>query len=352
MSPFDFEEIPNEGIAPISAEDLPEPTPRARMAPAEALERLRRGETLENVRIDRLQFRGDFVQPVRMVNVHLCQPHFNGVHFAAAVSLLRCTIDRPKCHRPTVFADEFCLSGSTLSFVALRHVTVQGKFSCDNVICRGKFFAANCRFDGPVRFWEAHFRGWVEFKECEFHAEADFRSFHGFEGFLMTGCRCAGDVLFRGSTLFKKWDGQGTRFEKLLDFSKAKFKDFVYLESIEQGERQRFAFANALADRLLVRTEQIEDRLSSELTGNHDQTMHEYALLKRPSRRCTASTRRIGPTIASRSASAARRCVRGCGRGRASANSSIGCCWITAAAMGPIRIEPCGPAWSSSCCSA
>ena len=47
------------------------------------------------------------------------------------------------------------------------------------------------------------------------------------------------DVLFRGSAVLKKWDGQGTRFEGLLDFSKAKLNDFVYLENIEQGERQR-----------------------------------------------------------------------------------------------------------------
>jgi hypothetical protein len=280
MSPSEPELIPNEGLAPVSAEDVAD-TPRARMSANEALERLRRGETLRDVRVERLAFKGEFPLPVRMVNVFLCQPQFDGASFAAEVSLTRCTLERPRFNRPAVFAQDFCLTGSTLAFAFLRNLTFKGKFSCDNTVCRGKLMMTSVRFEGPVRFWEAHFRGWVEFKECEFQQEADLRSIHAVEGLLMTRCRCAGDVLFRGATILKKWDGQGTRFERLLDFSKAKLNDFVYLEGIEQGEKQRFAFANAVADRLLVRTDQLEDRLTSELLGKHDQAMHEYALLKR-----------------------------------------------------------------------
>lgn len=281
MSPFEPEVIPNEGIAPVSPDDLPEDTPRAKMAPQEAVARLLRGETLQNVRIDRLRFRGDFPLPVRMVNVYLSQPQFDGAAFAAEVFFTRCTLDRPRFSRPTSFADNFSLVGSTLGFALLRNLTVKGKFACDNIVCRGKLLIANSRFAGPVRFWEAHFRGWAEFKECEFLQEADLRSFHAAEGFLMTRCKCAGDVLFRGATVSKKWDGNGTRFEGLLDFSKAKLHDFVYLEAIEQGEKQRFAFANALAERLQIRTEQLQGRLASEQAGDYGQAMHEYTLLKR-----------------------------------------------------------------------
>jgi hypothetical protein len=281
MSPTEPEVIPNEGMAPVSADDLPEVTPRARMAPAEALERLRRGEVVDNVRIDRLCFKGDFPKPMRLVNVFLGQPQFDGAAFAADVTFARCTIDRPRFNRPTTFAAGLALDGSTLCFAQLRNLTVKGKFSCDNAVFRGKFLVAGSRFEGPVRFWEAQFRGWTEFKECEFLQDADLRSFHATEGFVMTRCRCAGDVLFRGSTVHKKWDGNGTRFDGLLDFSKAKLHDFVYLETIEQGPRQRFAFINALAERLLVRTEQLEGRLASEQVEDHKQAMHEYALLKR-----------------------------------------------------------------------
>jgi len=281
MSPSEPEVIPNEGVAPLVAEDLPEATPRAKMSPQEALERLRRGETVQDVRVERLRFKGDFPLPVRLVNVYLSQPEFDGATFAAEVSFARCTLERPRFGRPTVFATDLSLVGATLGSAALRNVTIRGRLACDNMICRGKFLVTNSRFEGPVRFWEAHFRGWTEFKECEFLQEADLRSFHATEGFVMQRCKCAGDVLFRGSTVSKKWDGQGTRFEGLLDFSKAKLHDFVYLEAIEQGEKQRFAFVNALAERLLIRTEQLEGRLASEQAENYDQAMHEYALLKR-----------------------------------------------------------------------
>jgi hypothetical protein len=280
VSPSDPEAIPNDTMTPLTAEDLP-PVPRTRMAPQEALERLGRGETLQDVRIDRLPFKGDFPRPVRLVNVYLCQPQFDGAAFAAEVSFVRCTLERPRFNRPSAFADNFILTGSTLAFALLRNLTVKGKFACDHVVCRGQFLVVGSRFEGPVRFWEAHFRGWAELKECEFQQEADLRSFHAAEGFVMTRCRCAGDVLFRGCTVSKKWDGQGTRFEGLLDFSKAKLNDFVYLEGIEQGPKQRFAFANALAERLLIGTAQLEDRLASELTDNYEVAMHEYALLKR-----------------------------------------------------------------------
>jgi hypothetical protein len=289
MSPSEPEPVHEEGAAPAAAEHVPDAPPRARMAPAEALERLRRGETLENVRIDRLRFKGDFALPVRLVNVYLIQPQFDGANFVSEVSFTRCTLDRPFFNRPTAFADDLCLSHSTLVFVRLRNLTVKGKLSCENVVARGQFVVAGSRFEGPVRFWEAQFRGWVELKGSAFAQEIDLRSIHAEQGLLMTRCKCAGDVLFRGATVSKKWDGTGSRFEKLLDFSKAKLNDFVYLEGIEQGPRQRFAFANAVADRLLVRTAQLEDRLASELTGDHELAMREYALLKR----CFASLHRF-----------------------------------------------------------
>jgi hypothetical protein len=289
MSLSEREAILDDELGFVRADDLPESAPRARLSAAEALERLRRGEALENVRVERLCFKGDFPRPVRLLNVYLGQPQFDGATFAADVSFARCTLDRPRFNRPTTCAAHLTLAGSTLMLALVRGLTVQGRFDCGDIVCRGNFRIADSRFEGPVRFWQAHFRGWAEFKDCKFLDQADLRSLHAHEGFVMTRCRCAGDVLFRGAHVGKKWDGQGTRFEALLDFSKAKLHDFVYLESIEQGPRQRFAFANALADRLLVRTEQIEDRLSSELTDNHEQAMEEYALLKR----CFASLHRF-----------------------------------------------------------
>ena len=43
----------------------------------------------------------------------------------------------------------------------------------------------------------------------------------------------------------------------------------------------QFAFTNALAERILVRPEQLDGRLASEQAGDHAQAMQEYGLLKR-----------------------------------------------------------------------
>jgi hypothetical protein len=152
---------------------------------------------------------------------------------------------------------------------------------CNNVRCRGKLLVERCAFEGRVRFWEAQLQGWVEFHECEFADEADFRSLHAEQGFVLSRCRFRADALFRGASFQKKWQADGTRFDGLLDLSKAKLHDFVYLEGIEQGGRQRFAFTNAVAERILVRTDQLAGRLASEEAGDHARAMQEYGLLKR-----------------------------------------------------------------------
>jgi hypothetical protein len=264
-------------------DDLPDapPAPRASMGAAEALERLARGETLRDVRIDRLVFRGEFPGPVRMRNVVLVQPTFEKVGFAAEVKFEHCTIDRPRFNRNVTCAGDLDLRGSTLVKPMLRGLVVQGSLRCDNIRCRGRFLLASSRFNGPVRFWEARFEGWASFEGVTFADQADFRSVHADEGFVLKDCRFLNDFLFRGSSVSKKWDANGSRFEGLLDLSKAKLHDFVYLEGIEQGSDQRFAFQNAITERMLIRTEQLAGRLASEETGDHECAAREYALLKR-----------------------------------------------------------------------
>src|SRR5262245_28534657 len=59
--------------------------PKARLPAKEALERLHVGETLENVRIERLAFKGEFPLPVRLKRCVLVQPHFDGAKFHGEV---------------------------------------------------------------------------------------------------------------------------------------------------------------------------------------------------------------------------------------------------------------------------
>ncbi|MBX6313230.1 MAG: pentapeptide repeat-containing protein [Isosphaeraceae bacterium] len=269
---------PPEGVATAAAAGAP---PSPTMPAEEALEKIRRGETIQGVMIVGLKLTGEFALPVRMRSVTLVQPVIEKAAFAAEVVFEHCTLDRPRFARNSRFTKGLTLTASTIIKGVFRAVTIQGTFRCNNIRCRGKFAVEWTRFEGRVRFWEARFQGWVEFKECVFADEADFRCICGEEGFVLNRCRFQSNALFRGATVHKKWQADGSRFEALLDLSKAKLHDFVYLEGIEQGEGQRFAFTNALAERILVRTEQLAGRLASEEAGDHVQAMQEYGLLKR-----------------------------------------------------------------------
>src|SRR5262249_49302178 len=194
--------------------------PRTAMSAPEVLERLRRGETVHDVRIDGLCFRGEFPLPVKLFNVTLVRPQFDGATFRGEVVFNRCTIDRPSFCRKIEIAGNLVLTESTLIKAHLSGLTVRGAWYCNRLCSQGRLVVSRSRFEGKVSFWEARFSGWVDFKGCEFTAEVDFRSLHAEEGFVLTRNHFAGDVLFRGALVAKKFEATGSRFEGLLDLSK------------------------------------------------------------------------------------------------------------------------------------
>src|SRR5262245_138091 len=101
------------------------------------------------------------------------------------------------------------------------------------------------------------------------------------QGASLTGCQFRADVLLRGMAVALKPDLAGSRFDGLVDFSKAKLNDYVYLEAIELGPDQGFALANTLGERILIQREQLDGRVRSEQKGGYAQTAHEHAFLKR-----------------------------------------------------------------------
>ena len=254
---------------------------RVDMAPDAVFDLLRAGKAVTHARVRRLKFRGAFAYPVRFHNCTLTQMEFDAATFAEGVCFTSCTLDRPACGKPSTFEKDLDVSHSVLNKAALVRLTVKGKFLALHAAFRGKLVVTDCRFEGRASFWEAHFATWVDFKGCEFAAEADFRSLTADQGFVLTKSKFHGDFLFRGSSVDKKFQADGSLFEGLLDLSKAKLHDFAYLEAIRQGPNQTFAFLNALAERVRVRPEQVEGRLASERAGRFDEAMQEYGLLKR-----------------------------------------------------------------------
>jgi hypothetical protein len=274
-------ELTNAHVAtPDILPDDPAPA-KAEMTPQAALELVRAGKPIENAKIRRLKFRGDFALPVRFRNCTLTQPEFDAANFAEEVSFVGCTLDKVISTKATTFAKGLDVGGCVVNRGQLLRWTVNGKFAAAHAEFRGKVQINGCHFLDRVSFWEAKFVAWAEFKDCRFHAEADFRSVICGHGFVLTNCTFDGDFLFRGGCVDKKFSADGCRFERALDLSKAKLHDFVYLEDIEQGKLQTFAFLNAVAERIRVQPTQLEGRLASEIAGKYDEAMQEYGLLKK-----------------------------------------------------------------------
>lgn len=254
---------------------------RPEMPAHEALALIAEGKPVVGVRIRKLKFAGEFATPVLFRNCALVQPEFKASTFKADLTFVSCHLERPQGFQPVTVEGNFGLNRSTVNKASFSRLTVKGKAFFSGAQFRGKLAFEKCDFHQKVSWWEASLECWAEFKGCGFHQEADFRSIHCDQGLIFTECTFAGDFLLRGATIAKKVQADKSRFEGLLDLSKAKLQDFVYLEGIERGSGMRFAFANAVTERLLVRPEQVEGRLASEQAGRHEEAMHEYGLLKK-----------------------------------------------------------------------
>ena len=259
-------------------EQAPEKTD---LTPQQVLEMLRAGKEVANARIKKLRLRGAFDQPVRFRSCTLIQPEMEGATFAAEVSFAHCSIDRLSVSRECVFAAGLDLGHSVLNKATLSKMTVKGLFNAGFAEFKNKLAFTDNTFEGKVSFWEAKVHCWIDIKGSEFKDEADFRSVHCGQGFVLSRSTFRADFLFRGSSVPKKFSADSSRFEKALDLSKAKLPDFCYLEGIDSGPDMRFAFLNAVAERILVKPEQVAGRLASEEEGRHADAMHEYGTLKK-----------------------------------------------------------------------
>ena len=254
---------------------------RTDLSGEEAMALLRAGKVVTNARVGGLKFVGEVPFAVSFKGCVLVKPEFRGANFAEAVTFVACTIDRAQFQRKTTFAKDLKLDGSVLQKTSIYAVTVRGDLFAAHAEFKGKVGFQGCEFVGAVHFWEAQFHTWAKFDNCTFHGQADFRSVHAAEGFVVEKCRFLGNFLFRGANVEKKFSADGSRFEKLLDLSKTKLRDFAYLEAIDAGPGQTFAFLNAVAERVRVNPAQVEGRLLSEREGRHADAVQEYGLLKK-----------------------------------------------------------------------
>lgn len=252
------------------------------ISPGEALERLQQTGKLARVRVSRLKLEGEFVRPLELSEVDFEKLDIRKATFRDTVCFVKCQFNGLEfSRRPVVFEKSLTFKACAFRRSRFDAITVLGQLALDRSEFTGTIRFGRCELGG-IHCWETRFAGWAQFDECVFAPDqtADFRSVISEEGIVFRRCRFQGDLLFRGGVFSKKLDLDDSQVEGLLDLSKAKLHDYCYLEGIAAGPRQRFAFLNAVSERILVRPQQVQGRLQSEQTGDASQAMQEYGLLK------------------------------------------------------------------------
>ncbi len=244
----------------------------------QALEQLRADGKLSNVSVSGLNLSGEFPKPLKLNHVRLVKLVINRATFKEFAEFQGCTFVRPIV-RDSSFEKGAKFNASTIRKALFSNIVFQGNVRFDNAHFEGSAKFDDCSFRA-ARFWEAHFDSWAEFQRCRFADTADFRSAHAEQG-IVFACQFEGELLFRGLSAAKKVDLTNSRCHGLVDLSKAKLNDFVYLEQIEPGPGLQFAFANAIAERLLISTSLLSGRMKSEQEGEHGVAAAEFGLLKR-----------------------------------------------------------------------
>jgi len=252
----------------------------AELAPETVLERLRAGQPVQRGRIDRLTLTGEFPLPVVLDHVQIQRLSVTGATFAQGLAIRHSEIKRGHLGGNLKVGTDLDLRGSRVGRLDIGQAEIGRDLRLDGLTAEQMVRVNQCVVAGAVRLWQCRFLDWIECNGCRVGGKADLRSFHAAEGMIFRECHFAQEFLLRGSTVTKKLEFTGCRMDGLTDFSKAKLHDVVYLDGIEPGPGQSFAFENALFTRLLVEPEKLRGRLASENHGHHRAAMMEYGLLK------------------------------------------------------------------------
>ena len=252
----------------------------ATLSESEALEILEKGHRLERHYIQHLNMSDVVSKNILLRDVYIYELNIDHADVQRTVSLQGCRINRLHMNQ-SQFHDAVALKHCSIHFSHIHGCNFERGLNAELSSIESKAILHQNTFHGRVRFWEAHFKDWVNINECTFKDRLDMRSAVLEAGLTMPDCVFEGDVLFRGTHIALKWEAENARFDQLVDFSKAKLNDFVYLVDVKQGPEQRWAFWNTVSERIMISAKQVEGRLLSEENEDYAQAMREYTVLKR-----------------------------------------------------------------------
>lgn len=256
------------------------PSSHQEMSAEEVIERLQAGQLVEQVFIRRLDLTGEFSKGFMLRDVYIKELSMVDVSCLQNVSIQGSKIHRVYIERGR-FEESLSFKRSRVNLFYMTDSELLKGLNCESIKVGSKFLITETRCVGRVRFWEALFEDWASLEGNMFEDRFDFRSAECRSGLTLNRSQFKGNALFRGAHVALKLEANEAHFDGLIDLSKAKLHDFVYLEDIEQGPEQRWAFWNTVSERILVRPDQIEGRLESEEKGDYRRAMREYGVLKR-----------------------------------------------------------------------
>ncbi|MEM6691750.1 MAG: hypothetical protein AAF664_20145 [Planctomycetota bacterium] len=251
-----------------------------RLSSAEAIERLRAGEPVQNVEIERLTLSGTFSEPVLIERCTLKGLSIQSATFEQSVSFRGSKIHRPRFNRKTRFMSSLGLEGCEIRALKMSKISVEGSLKLASARFEHLVKIEAVKFGGISGFG-ATFGDWCELREVEVGNNADLRSCQFEQGLVLRDCKIGGELRLRGASFEKKLELNDTCVEKTIDLSKAKLRDFAYFDDLKLAEGTRFRLANAIADHMHIEPELLEGRLSSEESHDFETACLEYGLLKR-----------------------------------------------------------------------
>lgn len=248
-----------------------------RISTAEAIRRLESGRALSGVEVHGLRISGSY-ERLKFEGATLMRPTFEDLK-VERLELRWCELTQPTFLDVTV-SEDFKANGCTVDVLRIKRGSVGGSLNLSDSDI-GLVEIRSLTVTGRFRAWDTHFTRWVNFRDVTFGGVADFRALTCDEGLVLEDCRFESDLLLRGAHVSGRFDLRGSEARGCIDLERSKLHDFVYLQDVVAGPDQTWRFLNMLGSGALIRRDQVEGRLASELEADYDTASAEYSLLRR-----------------------------------------------------------------------
>lgn len=267
----------------------------------EAKERIKNGQPIEGVRIDRLSLanwrfegpitildckiglldlnKGTFFREVDIRRCDIGQIVFSEAVFEGPVNFKKSTFYRGRFQRVT-FKDQARFENTGLAHCSFYQSRFEGgaDFGFSTFTSEPNFtevvFGANTRFanvkvQGDANFSKTHWEGTADLRQMDVDGDLD-----------LTRARFDVDCLLTETVIrLSLWMGQ-CHFQGATNLAAVMAGRGIILEGVKVGAEQGFSFINAMAPKIVLDRDTVEGHILAERQGDFSQAVKEYAFLR------------------------------------------------------------------------